>query len=210
MLEEIIHFLLKSIGDLGYPGIIILMSLESSFFPFPSEVVIPPAAYLASKNQFSLIGVIFAGIGGSLLGAWFNYFLAMHLGRPLLQRFASSYGYYFLLNPHTLVKVEQFFDRHGHISTFIGRLLPGIRQYISLPAGLGRMNFFIFSLYTFLGAGIWVCVLAFAGYFVGSNEALLRLWIKRGSWLLIGFCVLLGGIYLLFMRNSRGKKLPEA
>ncbi len=210
MIEEIVNFLLKTIGNLGYSGIIILMALESSFFPFPSEVVIPPAAYLASKNQFSLVGVILAGIFGSLLGAWFNYFMAMQLGRPLLQRFASSYGRYFFLSTNTLLRVEHFFDRHGHISTFIGRLLPGIRQYISLPAGLGRMNFLLFTIYTFLGAGIWVCVLAFAGYLVGYNETLLKLWIKRGSWILILFCILLIAIYLYFLRNSKEKKLPGA
>ncbi len=207
ILHQIINFLLETVSRLGYPGIILLMALESSFFPFPSEVVIPPAAYLASKGHFSLFGVIASGIFGSLLGAWVNYFLAIRLGRPLVQRFIFSYGRYLFLGEHTLGRVENFFDRHGHISTFIGRLLPGIRQYISLPAGLAKMNFLLFSLYTALGAGIWVCVLALAGYLVGANEVLLRLWIKRGSWFLIAFCGLLVAIYLYFhLRSSSGEK----
>ena len=205
LLHSIIDFLLKTVGHLGYIGIILLMALESSFFPFPSEVVIPPAAYLASKGQFSLFGVIASGIFGSLLGAWFNYWLAIRFGRPVLKHLLGRYGRYFLLGEHTLDRVEAFFDRHGHISTFVGRLLPGIRQYISLPAGLARMHFLLFSLYTALGAGIWVCVLAFIGYFVGANEALLKAWLKKGSWGLVAFCVVLIAGYLYF-RHRRVEK----
>ncbi len=204
-IHTVVDFLLRTVGHLGYGGIILLMALESSFFPFPSEVVIPPAAYLASKGEFSLAGVIFCGILGSLLGAWFNYWLAVRFGRPALKHFLGRYGRYFLLGEHTLDKVEDFFASHGHISTFVGRLLPGIRQYISLPAGLARMHFLIFSLYTALGAGIWVCVLAFIGYFVGANEELVRAWLHRGSWILITFCLILVGIYLYLHRRAGEK-----
>ncbi len=209
MLTQIVHFLLETIGRLGYPGIVVLMALESSFFPFPSEVVIPPAAYLASKGEFSLLGVIAAGVLGSLLGAWFNYFLALKLGRPMLEVLALRYGRYLFLSPKTLLKVEAFFARHGHISTFVGRLLPGIRQYISLPAGLGRMNFFLFTLYTALGAGIWVSVLALLGYLLGSNEELLKRWLHKSSAALIFFCLLLVLSYL-YLQRRRGEKSPEA
>ena len=205
MFAKIINFLLAITNHLGYPGIIILMALESSFFPFPSEVVIPPAAYLASKGEFNIWWVIASGVLGSLLGAWFNYFLALRLGRPMLARLIIRYGKFFLLPPDTLVKVERFFERHGHISTFIGRLLPGIRQYISLPAGLGRMNFWLFTFYTALGAGIWVTVLAAAGYLIGANEALLKAWLRRGSVLLILFSVMVVTVYLYFYRRKRAR-----
>ena len=201
-LHSLVDFLLSTVGHLGYLGIILLMALESSFFPFPSEVVIPPAAYLASKGQFSLFWVIVCGILGSLVGAWFNYWLAIRFGRPALKHLLRRYGRYFLMGEHTLERVEAFFERHGHISTFVGRLLPGIRQYISLPAGLARMHFLLFSLYTALGAGIWVCVLAFIGYFVGANEALLKAWLRKGSWGLVAFCLVLIGGYLYFGRRA--------
>ncbi len=205
MFAKIINFLLAVTAHLGYPGIIILMALESSFFPFPSEVVIPPAAYLASKGEFNIWWVIVSGVLGSLLGAWFNYFLALRLGRPMLARLIIRYGKFFLLPPDTLAKVERFFERHGHISTFIGRLLPGIRQYISLPAGLGRMNFWLFTFYTALGAGIWVTVLAAAGYLIGANEALLKAWLRRGSVLLILFSVMVVTVYLYFYRRKQAR-----
>ncbi|NPA48486.1 MAG: DedA family protein [Thermodesulfobacteria bacterium] len=208
MFEEVVKFFLELTGKLGYPGIIILMALESSFFPFPSEVVIPPAAYLASKGQFNIWLVIASGIFGSLLGAWFNYFLALRLGRPVLQRLILRYGKFFFLPPNTLEKMEAFFERHGHISTFIGRLIPGVRQYISLPAGLGRMNFLLFTVYTALGAGIWVSVLAAAGYLIGANEELLHAWLRRSSVFLILFSVLLVTLYLYFYRRRRANRLP--
>ncbi|NPB09133.1 MAG: DedA family protein [Thermodesulfobacteria bacterium] len=209
MFYQIVHFLLETIGRLGYPGIVVLMALESSFFPFPSEVIIPPAAYLASKGEFSLLGVIACGVLGSLLGAWFNYFLALKLGRPVLERMALRWGRYFFFTPEVLRKVESFFERHGHISTFVGRLLPGIRQYISLPAGLGRMNFLLFSFYTALGSAIWVSVLAALGYLLGSNEALLKRWLHKTSLLLVLFCLLLVVSYL-FWHRRRVEKSPEA
>ncbi len=209
MFTQFVHFLLETIGRLGYPGIVVLMALESSFFPFPSEVVIPPAAYLASKGELNLWGVIVSGMVGSLLGAWFNYFLALRLGRPMLEKLVLRYGRFFFLSPKTMLRVEVFFARHGHVSTFVGRLLPGIRQYISLPAGLGRMNFLLFSFYTALGAGIWVCVLAALGYLLGSNEELLKQWLHKSSALLIFFCLVIVISYLYWYRQ-RGEKSPEA
>jgi len=203
MFSDIVNFLLETIGRLGYPGIFLLMALESSFFPFPSEVVIPPAGYLAARGEMDLWLVILSGIGGSLAGAWFNYFLALKLGRPALIKFLRNYGGYLFLNETSLLKVEAFFEKHGHISTFVGRLIPGVRQYISLPAGLGRMNGLTFSLFTTLGAGIWVSFLALCGYFLGKNEALLKQALHRGTLgviLLAGLCVLL---YVCFRKRKR-------
>ena len=140
MFHEFVVWLSDTVGQWGYPGIVVLMALESSFFPFPSEVVIPPAAYLAASGKMNIWMVILCGIMGSLLGSLFNYWIALRFGRP----FFEKYGRYLLVSHQSLEKADRFFERHGHISTFIGRLLPGIRQYISLPAGLSRMNIFGF------------------------------------------------------------------
>ena len=158
------------VQNYGYIAIIFFMFLESSFFPFPSEVVIPPAAYLSYKGLLSVKLVVVSGILGSLLGAIFNYYIAYYLGRPFLEK----YGRYLFLPEKSLKKVELFFEKHGSISTFVGRLIPGIRQYISLPAGLAKMNIFSFSLFTALGAGIWVVVLAFVGYTAGYKEEFIK------------------------------------
>ena len=170
MLHDIVQFIVNTVGSWGYPGIFLMMALESSFFPFPSEVVMIPAGYLAYKGEMNLVLAILSGISGSLAGALFNYWLAIKFGRPFLLR----YGKYVLLKEHSLQRMEDFFARHGHISTFTGRLIPAVRQYISLPAGLARMNLAVFSFYTGLGAGIWVTILALLGYTLGHNEAAIR------------------------------------
>jgi membrane protein DedA with SNARE-associated domain len=167
---EMIAWVIETVGSLGYIGIFIMMFLESSFIPFPSEVVMIPAGYLASKGEMNLYGAIFSGVAGSLAGALCNYYLALKLGRE----FIIKYGNYVLFKEETLQKMDDFFAKHGHISTFTGRLLPVVRQYISLPAGLSRMNLMAFSIYTSLGAGIWVIILAVLGYMIGGNQALLE------------------------------------
>ena len=170
MLTSIINFIVETVGSLGYTGIFIMMFLESSFFPFPSEVVMIPAGYLAYKGEMNMYLVILFGILGSLAGSLFNYYLAVKFGR----RFLIKYGKYFFIKEPTIIKMEEFFKSHGHISTFSGRLIPAVRQYISFPAGLARMNLFIFCIYTSLGAGIWVIILTLLGYFLGGNEALIK------------------------------------
>ena len=174
MLHDIVDFIVDTVGSLGYGGIFIMMFLESSFFPFPSEVVMVPAGYLASKGEMNIYLAVLAGIAGSLAGAVFNYFLAKKYGRAFL----SKYGKYVLVKEETLQKMEEFFDKHGHISTFSGRLIPAVRQYISLPAGLARMDLWKFSLYTSLGAGIWVIILTLLGYFIGQNQELISEYLR--------------------------------
>lgn len=203
MLSAVISWIVATIGKLGYPGIVALMFLESSFFPFPSEVVVPPAGYLASQGEMSLPVVIAMGILGSLLGAWFNYWIAVRFGRPFFERF----GKYVLVSPETLDKADRFFARHGHISTFVGRLIPGIRQYVSLPAGVARMNLAVFSLFTALGAGIWVVVLALVGYWVGNNQALVMDSLHKITVVTLGLCVVLVAAYVL--RQRRNRRLQE-
>jgi len=170
MLETFVTFIVNTIGDLGYFGIYVMMFLESSFIPFPSEIVMIPAGYLAYQGEMSMILAIVCGILGSLTGAIFNYFLAIRYGRGFL----IKYGNYLFIDEVKMQKMENFFKSHGHISTFSGRLIPGVRQYISFPAGLAKMNLVEFSIFTTLGAGIWVIILAYLGYFLGDQEELIK------------------------------------
>ncbi len=198
MLHVIINSIVNTIGNLGYIGIIIMMFLESSFFPFPSEVVMIPAGYLASKGDMDIYIAIISGIFGAILGALFNYYLAKKLGRPAILK----YGKYFFMNEHKLHKIELFFKKYGSISTFIGRLIPGVRQYISLPAGLGRMDIKIFTLFTALGAGIWVIILVLLGYFIGENQALIQQYLHLIMLFLVGFISIISIIYYLKYRRK--------
>ncbi len=197
MFHQLVVWLTNSVGQWGYPGIIILMALESSLFPFPSEVVIPPAAYLASGGKMHIGMVVLCGTLGSLLGAMFNYWLAMKFGRP----FFEKYGRYLLVSPASLKKADRFFEHHGHISMFTGRLLPGIRQYISLPAGLTRMNIFGFCAATVLGSGIWVMVLASMGYWLGRNEQMI---LENLHWISLILAAGCGGVIFLYWRRWQG------
>jgi membrane protein DedA with SNARE-associated domain len=198
MLHDIVNFIVDTVGDLGYIGIFVMMFLESSFFPFPSEVVMVPAGYLAAKGEMNIFIAIFAGIAGSLAGAVFNYFLALKYGRTFL----AKYGKYVLVKEETLQKMENFFAKHGHISTFSGRLIPAVRQYISLPAGLAKMNLWKFSLYTSLGAGIWVIILTLLGYFIGHNQELISEYLK----IIIVTILALLAIGILFYIRIKTKK----
>lgn len=153
---------------INYWTITLLMTIESSFIPFPSEVVVPPAAYFACENSELNICLValFATIG-AVLGATVNYFLSLWIGRPLVYKFANSrFGHICLINQKKVEQAEAYFDRHGVISTFIGRLIPAVRQLISIPAGLARMNFAKFVLYTSLGAAMWNVVLCILGYWL--------------------------------------------
>jgi membrane protein DedA with SNARE-associated domain len=174
-MHEIAHFIVQSIGDIEYFGIFFLMFLESSFFPFPSEIVMIPAGYLAFTGEMNIYLAFFAGLFGSLVGALFNYFLAIKYGRAFL----IKYGDKFFFKETTLDKLEDFFKKHGEISTFNGRLIPGVRQYISFPAGLSQMNITKFSIYTSLGASIWMIVLLSIGYLIGDNQVLVESYLKN-------------------------------
>lgn len=151
---------------MNYFTIALLMAIESTFVPLPSEVVIPFAAYKAASGELSLLGVIISGTIGALLGSLFNYFLAKYLGRPLVYKFADSkVARIFMVTKEKVEHAENYFIRNGKSSTFIGRLIPGVRHLISIPAGLAKMNLKDFALYTFVGAGIWNIILATVGYF---------------------------------------------
>ncbi len=203
MLHDIALYLVDKVGDMGYFGIFLLMFLESTFFPFPSEVIMIPAGYLAYKGEMNLIVVIVVGIFGSVTGALFNYYLARHFGRAFLLR----YGKYMLIKPQTLEKLEAFFRKHGELSTFNGRLIPGIRQLISLPAGLAKMNVAKLSFYTALGAGIWVIILVALGYLLGSNEALLSKYLRSATLIALLSVALITLFYII--RKRRRKEILD-
>ncbi len=171
--------------NMNYGSITILMTIESSFIPFPSEVVIPPAAYVADNDGSSLhvtdsypvnvLLVVLFGTIGAILGAIINYLLSMWLGRPIIYAFADSrVGHVLLLSSDKIRKAEDYFNDHGKVSTFVGRLIPGIRQLISIPAGLAKMHFGWFLLYTFLGAFLWNSVLALLGYIAHGQMDLIH------------------------------------
>jgi membrane protein DedA with SNARE-associated domain len=170
MLHEFIDWILVTVNGWGYPGIFVLMALESTVLPVPSELVLIPAGYLAYQGKMNVLAIWLASTVGSLAGAGVNYAFALWVGRPFLER----YGRWFFVRPALLHKTDVFFERHGAISTFTGRLIPGIRHLISLPAGLTRMNLLTFSTYTLLGAGLWSAVLTAMGYFIGGNERLIQ------------------------------------
>ncbi len=198
-MHELINWLVMTIGALGYPGIFLLMAMESSVIPIPSELVMPPAGYLAQQGQMHLAIAILCGTAGSLVGAYVNYFAAHYLGRPLLLK----YGKYVWITEEKFAKVETYFRNHGEISTFVGRLLPVVRHLISLPAGLAGMNHWKFSLYTLAGAGLWVTVLTFIGYFIGAQRELIMQYSHQA---LIGAVVLSIAIISVYVWNHRRKK----
>ena len=181
MLHDFIAWILATVHDWGYTGIFILMALESTVLPVPSELVLIPAGYLAHQGEMHFGLIVLASTVGSLLGAAFNYVVSMWLGRPFLER----WGRYFFVRPELLQKTDAFFARHGAVSTFTGRLIPGIRHLISLPAGLTRMNYGKFAFYTCLGAGIWSAILTAMGWYIGGNEELIKQYLKQITLVLV-------------------------
>lgn len=194
-------------AHMNYGSITALMTIESSFIPFPSEVVIPPAVYVASDPNSAVCAtdnyivnvllIVLFGTIGAILGAIINYFLSMWLGRAIIYAFADSkLGHLCLLSREKVEKAEAYFNKHGKVSTFIGRLIPGIRQLISIPAGLSKMHFGWFLFYTFLGAGIWNCVLALLGYIAHGQADLID---KYSHELSVAILVVLGLAILYFI-----------
>jgi membrane protein DedA with SNARE-associated domain len=198
-MHTIIQWLLDTIGTMGYPGIFLLMAMESSIIPVPSELVIPPAGYLAFLGKMSMGAVILCGALGSLAGAYANYVVSHYLGRPLILK----YGKYVLIPQDKFQRVEQFFLRHGEISTFIGRLLPVVRHLISIPAGLSGMSHLKFSLYTLVGAGIWCTVLAWIGFAIGENQNLIMQYSHRALIWVVLFSGVLVAIYVWWQRRRQ-------
>jgi membrane protein DedA with SNARE-associated domain len=193
-------------ANINYGTITLLMAIESSFIPFPSEIVIPPAAWKAAQGDLNIWLVFFFSSLGALIGALFNYFIALFVGRKIIYKLADTrLANLMLINPGSIEKSEEYFRKHGKISTFIGRLVPAVRQLISIPAGLSKMKLRDFILFTMLGAMMWNAILTALGYFLYTQKELLELYYHEIS---IAFIVLgiLVVAYLLFKAFNYKKK----
>ena len=205
LVASLIAWYLGALKMIGYPVVALLMAIESSFIPVPSEMVIPPAAYWSHTGQLqlSLPGIIIAGMMGSWLGATAMYWAARLAGRPLVMR----YGRYAMISPAKVEGAERWASHYGSMGIFISRLLPVVRHLIGIPAGIVRMNYAKFSAYTLLGSGVWCGVLCYAGIKMGEDEKLMAGELKRLSLWLAGAMLLLGGMYYFFVhRQMKGEK----
>lgn len=210
-MHSLFQWLIDSISGAGYLGIAILMAIESSVLPLPSELIMPPAGYLAARGEMNPWIAILAGTVGSIVGALVNYTLAVFLGLPVLKR----YGRYVLVSERSLDRAQAFFNRHGEIGTLLGRLVPVVRHLISIPAGICRMAIGKFVLFTGVGAGIWCAVLVYIGWLIGKqtatlDQSLVRAYTHRAiiGVLVVGVLVL--GGYVLWQRAQRRRGAPGA
>ncbi len=195
------------VNNASYLFVFVFMVIESSFIPFPSEVVVPPAAYLAmQKGDMNIFLVVLAATAGALVGALVNYVLSLLIGRPIVYAFANSrFGHACLINQEKVEKAEKYFDNHGAASTFFGRLIPAVRQLISIPAGIAKMNIWVFMLFTSLGALIWNCILAGLGWWPSRHVSLDELYVsveKYNSYLTLGGIIILVLCVLYILYNA--------
>lgn len=200
MLENVVQWIVHLVHEFGYFGLFVMTFLESTFTPIPSEVTLIPAGYLIHQGKMHLLPVLLACSSGTMMGSWFTYWLAQAVGK----RFLLKYGKYFLFPEHKILWVESYFLRHGRISVFTGRLVPGIRHIISFPAGLAAMPLRTFFLFTFLGSTLWMLFLLGMGYYIGENEALIKRYIVVVKIGMLAAAVLLGGV--VYWRHSRSEK----
>lgn len=200
------------VNNASYLFVFVFMVIESSFIPFPSEVVVPPAAYLAmQKGDMNIFVVVLVATAGAMVGALVNYVLALLIGRPIVYAFADSrFGHACLIDRAKVEKAEKYFDEHGAASTFFGRLIPAVRQLISIPAGIAKMNIWVFLLFTGLGALLWNGVLAGLGWWLSRHVSLDELYVsveKYNSYLTIaGLGVLLLCVLYILYNAFRKKK----
>lgn len=204
MLKSLATWYLAQLKTGGYPLIALLMAIESSIVPLPSEVIIPPAAHLAHTGQsnLSLAGIIIAGTIGSWLGATVMYWVSRWAGRPLILR----YGKYFLIPPAKVEGAERWTRHYGSMGIFVSRLLPVVRHLVGIPAGIVRMDYKLFSLYTLLGSAVWCGVLAYAGVKAGADQELMRGEMHAISLWLGGAVLILGGLYYFFVHRQMSRE----
>ncbi|MBP9779402.1 DedA family protein [Candidatus Gracilibacteria bacterium] len=194
MLHQFAESVLALFSDMGYIGIFIMMTIESSFIPFPSEVAMIPAGALVERGEMVFLFALLAGTSGAWLGATINYILGRFLGGPVIKLLIHKYGKYILLNESHYIQAEAFFEKKGAITTFVGRFIPAVRQLISIPAGVFRMNYMIFSFWTILGAGIWNIILLSIGYYASDKQEIILTYFKE----IVFALLILGGIFLVY------------
>lgn len=205
MITVIIDAIVQFVKDLGYVGIFIMTFIESSFLPIPAEITMIPAGYLVSQGEMNAWIVMIAATAGSIGGASLNYWIALRFGRNLLLKYRK----FFFITEAKLLKMETFFEEHGNISTFTGRLLPGVRHFISFPAGLARMNIARFTFYTGLGGALWMGALLMVGYVLGENSETAKQFVLLLAGKFIIGAILLVGAYVLYHRFKQKRKLDK-
>ena len=198
---ELFIKLVEVIEYLGYLGIFIMTVVESTFIPIPAEITLIPAGYLVAEGELNGPLVLLIATLGTVCGSLLNYYIAFYYGRSLL----INYGKFFFLSPNKLIKIEGFFQKYGALSTFFGRMLPGIKHFISFPAGLGKMDFKQFCFYTAVGGFLWSLILVVLGYYIGENTDLIKLYIKQINYVLfvIVVCIIAGYIWRRGLKVDR-------
>ena len=190
---------------LGYPGLALLMFVENVFPPIPSELIMPLAGYLAAKGEMNFGGIVAAGTVGSVAGALPLYWIGLKLGKSRLKRLAERHGRWVIVTPEELDHADDWFGRHGGKAVFIGRLVPGVRSLIAIPAGLHRMSMLPFLLYTTIGSALWSAALAAAGYFLGANFSEVEKYLDPVSWIVFGGLAA-GYVWRVVRQGKRGRK----
>lgn len=190
-MKDFIDQLVLLIDLFGYTGVFITSVIEGTLIPIPNELTLIPAGYLASKGSFHLLPLFIVAILGNLIGCFISYFIGFHYGRA----FIMKYGYLFLLSKKKIKKIDIFFEKYGTFSVLIGRIAPGLKHFISIPAGLAKMNFLIFSLYSLIGGAVWVSFLITLGYFIGDNAALISKYISYFN----GFFGIILCLFIIFI-----------
>lgn len=199
MLATIVDYIVSFVEHLGYFGIFLMTVIEGTLVPIPNEITMIPAGYLVATGKMHMFGVLTAGILGNLVGGLITYYIAYHYGRELLKRF----GKYVFFTEEKLHKVEQYFAEHGPISIAIGRIAPGLKHFISFPAGLAKMDLKLFSIFTVIGGGAWLVMLVLIGYFIGDNEAAIGPYLKQMQWYILGGIAFVITIYILWKKRMR-------
>ncbi len=184
-------WIMSLMNSAGYFGIVFLMFVENAFPPIPSEFIMPLAGFMVTQEKFSLVGVIIAGTFGSVIGALPLYYLGKRLGEEKLKEFADRHGKWLTLSRRDVEKSQKWFDKYGARAVFLCRLIPGIRSFISIPAGINRMNMLSFLFFTILGSAIWTSILAYAGYFLGNNFREVEQYLDVVSYIVFGSIIAL-------------------
>jgi membrane protein DedA with SNARE-associated domain len=198
MLSTIIDYIVQFVDSLGYIGIFIMTVIEGTLIPIPNEITMIPAGYLVATGKMHMFGVLVAGIIGNLVGGLISYYIAYRYGRSLMTKF----GKYFFFTEAKLTKVEKYFAEHGPISIALGRIAPGLKHFISFPAGLAKMDLKLFAIFTIIGGGIWIVMLVMIGYLIGDNEAAIGAYLQKMQWFIIGGIILIIILYIYLKKRK--------